>query len=112
MLLATSLGVKAHTITSGLQVYVPTFEERFDWSLNYGGNENAEVPALLAAWRAASGDSRAAAAETLFTAMAADLPFAPLCFKDRSLLVRWGMVESLAPVWGAPFAGVENWQTN
>lgn len=80
--------------------------------LNYGGYENAELSALLAAWRAASGDSRTAAAETLFTAMAADLPFAPLCFKDRSLLVRWGMVESLAPVWGAPFAGVESWQTN
>lgn len=37
--LATFLGVKAQTITSGLQVYVPTFEERFDWSLNYGGND-------------------------------------------------------------------------
>lgn len=39
LLLATSLGVKAQTITSGLQVYVPAFEERFDWSLNYGGND-------------------------------------------------------------------------
>ena len=80
--------------------------------LNYGGYKNAEISARLAAWRAASGDSRAAAAEALYTAMAADLAFAPLCFKNRSLLVRWGMVESLAPVWDAPFAGVENWQTN
>ncbi len=39
LLLTTYLGVKAQTITSGLQVYVPTFEERFDWSLNYGGND-------------------------------------------------------------------------
>ncbi len=37
--LATFLYAKAQTITSGLQVYVPTFEERFDWSLNYGGND-------------------------------------------------------------------------
>lgn len=78
--------------------------------LNYGGYQNAEVSALLYAWKAANGQARTAAAEALFTALADDLPFAPLCFKENSLLVRWGMVDSLSPVVGKPFAGVENWQ--
>lgn len=29
----------AQTLTSGLEVYIPIFEERFDWALNYGGND-------------------------------------------------------------------------
>ena len=27
------------TLTSGLNVYIPSYVERFDWSLNYGGND-------------------------------------------------------------------------
>lgn len=79
--------------------------------LNYGGYADQQVSGLLAVWRAASGEARGKAAEELFTAMADDLPFAPLCFKRSSLLVRWGMAENLAPVQGNPFAGVESWQT-
>lgn len=30
---------QSETITSGLSVYIPSFEERFDWSFNYGGND-------------------------------------------------------------------------
>lgn len=29
----------ANGITSGLKVYIPVFEERFDWSYNWGGND-------------------------------------------------------------------------
>lgn len=80
-------------------------------ALNYGGYASAEVSQLLSAWRAASGQARVTAAQTLWEALTDDLPFAVLCFKNQSLLVRWGMVENLAPVQGNPFAGVENWQT-
>lgn len=80
-------------------------------ALNYGGYQNGEVAGLLSAWRAANGD-REAAADTLFQAMAADLPFAALCFKTNSLLVRWGMAENLAPAPWNPFAGVENWRSS
>ncbi len=80
-------------------------------ALNYGGYTNGEVSQLLSAWRTASGQAWVTAAQALWEALAGDLPFAVLCFKDQSLLVRWGMVENLAPVQGSPFAGVENWQT-
>lgn len=88
------------------------FSSLVSGALNYGGYRNTETSARLEVWRGASGEERVAAAEALFAAMAEDLPFAPLCFKTRSLLVRWGMVEGLSPAWGAPFAGVERWQTS
>ena len=80
-------------------------------ALNYGSYASAEVSQMLNAWRAAAGQARVTAAQALWEALADDLPFAVLCFKNQSLLVRWGMVENLAPVQGNPFAGVENWQT-
>lgn len=30
---------QSEMITSGLSVYIPSFEERFDWSFNFGGND-------------------------------------------------------------------------
>lgn len=78
--------------------------------LNYGGYQNETVSGLLLAWKAASGADRTTAAEALFAALADDLPFAPLCFKRESLLVRWGMVGTLSPTPGNPFAGIEDWQ--
>ena len=80
-------------------------------ALNYGSYASAEVSQMLNAWCAASGQARVTAAQALREALADDLPFAVLCFKNQSLLVRWGMVENLAPVQGNPFAGVETWQT-
>ena len=79
--------------------------------LNYGGYWNEEVLALLQSWKAASGAGRMEAAEALYLAMAEDLPFAALCFKRNSRLVRGGMAEGLSPVRGNPFAGVESWQS-
>ena len=80
-------------------------------ALNYGSYWNESVYALLGDWKAASGESRAEAARALYAALAEDLPFAALCFKNHSLLIRWGMVKNLAPVRGNPFAGVETWKT-
>lgn len=36
---AFNCAAQSETITSGLSVYIPSFEERFDWSFNYGGND-------------------------------------------------------------------------
>lgn len=77
--------------------------------LNFGRYANEEVSALHAAWKAAAGDARDEAGQALYTALAAELPLAVLCFKNDSLLIRWGMVKHLSPVEGNPFAGVENW---
>ena len=80
-------------------------------SLNYGHYWNETVYTLLQAWKASSGSSRDEAAQALYRAMAEDLPFATLCFKRNSLLIRWGMVKNLAPLRARPFAGVETWET-
>jgi ABC-type transport system substrate-binding protein len=80
-------------------------------TLNYGGYQNAQVSASLHTWKAASGQARLAAAQTLYGALADDPPFAVLCFKQNSLLIRWGMVNDLSPAPNRPFAGVENWQS-
>lgn len=80
-------------------------------ALNYGGYWNEDVVSLLYQWKCASGEERIAAAESLCLALAEDLPFAPLCFKENSLLVRWGLAEGLTPVRGNPFAGIERWQS-
>jgi ABC-type transport system substrate-binding protein len=81
-------------------------------ALNYGGYQNGEVSALLQTWKASSGQTRLIAAQSLYAALAEDLPFATLCFKQNSLLIRWGMVSDLSPAPNRPFAGVENWQAD
>lgn len=79
-------------------------------TLNYGGYQNELVLALLESWKGSSGAARQVAAGALYLAMAEDLPFASLCFKRGSLLIRWGMAEGLAPLRGNPFAGIGSWK--
>jgi peptide/nickel transport system substrate-binding protein len=71
-----------------------------------------EVSTLLQTWKGATDQARVNAARTLYGALAADAPFAVLCFKENSLLIRWGMVSDLSPAPNQPFAGVENWQVH
>lgn len=78
-------------------------------ALNYGGYENPDLAAALAAWRAATGADRARAARSLWGQFAQDVPFAPVSFKRGSLLVRWGMVSNLQPTRANPFAHLEEW---
>lgn len=78
--------------------------------LNYGGYENWAVFGALQRFRlAVDGEERAAAASALFEAMAADLPFATLCFKHNSLLLQWGVVSGVTPARGDPLHGIEGW---
>lgn len=77
--------------------------------LNYGGYQGGELPQLLSAWRSASGEERPAAAARLWEKFAQEVPFAPLCFKNGSLLIRWGMASNLQPTRANPFYHIEEW---
>lgn len=79
--------------------------------LNYGGFYGEELSALLSAWRAARGEARTRAAEALWAQFAQDAPFAPLCFKRGSLLLRWGMASGLNPTRANPYYKMEQWTT-
>jgi ABC-type transport system substrate-binding protein len=80
--------------------------------LNYGGYQNGAVSIQIQTWKASSGQARLSMARTLYGTLADDPPFAVLCFKENSLLIRWGMVNDLSPAPNQPFAGVENWQVH
>ncbi len=79
--------------------------------LNYGGFSGGELSALLSDWRAARGDARTRAGEALWTRFAQDAPFAPVCFKRGSLLLRWGMASNLNPTRANPYYKMDQWIT-
>lgn len=79
-------------------------------SLNYGGFWSENTNALLAAFRAASDDTRADAASALYADLASALPFTPLCFLNTSVLTQWGMVSGLDPTPQNPFYHFHTWE--
>lgn len=78
--------------------------------LNYGGFDGKELDGALAEYRAASGQARAAAGSALWTLLAEETPFAPLCFVRGCVLTRWGTVSGLTPTQNDPFYGMKNWK--
>ena len=78
-------------------------------ALNYGAFEDWELTQALWTWKGAQGGARTEAAKALWARFAQDAPFAPLCFKRGSLLVRWGMVSDLNPTRGNPYYRMEHW---
>ncbi len=62
-------------------------------SLNYSGFRSSTLTSKLNALYAATGDDRISAAEELYTALAEEAPFAPLCFKNYSILAQKGYLE-------------------
>lgn len=76
--------------------------------LDYGGYGSG-LSDLLAARRAARGEERIASASALWERFAQEAPIAPLCFKNRSLLVQWGMASNLQPTRANPFYHIEEW---
>lgn len=78
-------------------------------ALSYGKYWGEELTAALDGFRASSGAARGDAARALYAVFAQEVPFAPLCFKTYSLLPRWGMAGSYAPLQDHPFNGIENW---
>ncbi len=78
-------------------------------SLNYGAYRSEETSALLAAFRAASSGNWQTAANALYANLAANAPFAPLCFLHSSVLTQWGIVSGLEPTQQNPFYRFHNW---
>lgn len=77
-------------------------------SLNFGGCGSGEGDALLEALRSANGEA-AAPADTAFLDWFCDeVPVAPLCFKEHSVLIRWQAVSGLAPTRQNPFYHLES----
>jgi peptide/nickel transport system substrate-binding protein len=78
-------------------------------ALNYGGWSSGEIAGLLSAFSAAEGESRKLAADALFQHLNQEVPIAPLCFKNGSVLTQWGRLSGLSPVRGNVFYQLENW---
>lgn len=83
--------------------------ELLSGSLNYGGYDAAPLAELLTNRGIYSGEAGMWMNKLLWNAFAEEVPFAPLCFKRESLLVRWDTVSGLAPTRSDPFRNMENW---
>lgn len=79
-------------------------------ALNYGGFADEETSRLLAEYQAAGGEERKEAATRLWERLAQTTPVVPICFKNGSLLTRWGQVSGAKPTQRNVFAGLENWK--
>ncbi len=77
--------------------------------LNYGGFPAGGLSAPLSARRSARGEERISAASALWEEFVREVPIAPVCFKNRSLLVQWGMASNLQPTRANPFYHMEEW---
>jgi len=73
-------------------------------SLNYGGYEGEELLQALLDLR-----SGARGVNNLWALYAREVPFAALGFKNETLLVRWGTVSGVQPIYGDPFYNMEQW---
>ena len=78
-------------------------------ALNYGGWQDSQTDALLAALAAGSGEARTQAASALYAYLAQEAPIAPICFKNGSVLTQWGRLSGLSPVRGNIFNRLEGW---
>ena len=77
-------------------------------TLNYGGWANEETDVLLA--RAASASAgEPADLHALLSHLEEQVPFTPICFKNGSVLTRWGRLSGLSPLRGNVFYRLENW---
>lgn len=77
-------------------------------AMNFGGWEDPDTEALLAAWLESSGEQEETAMTALCKAWQQQLPILPLCFKASSVLVSEGVVENLIPT-ADPFYNMEDW---
>ena len=78
--------------------------------LNYGNWSNAEVETAIQAMRSAPDLVRMSAAQNLYTLLCDQAPIAPVCFKNGSVLTRWGQLTGLEPIRGNVFYHLEHWK--
>ena len=79
-------------------------------SLNYGKFNDWTVTSLHAAFRSAQGQARGQAATAFYEALAEQMPFTALCFKNWSVLSQWGQIGALTPTQENLFYGFSNWE--
>ncbi len=79
-------------------------------ALNFGRWQDGQGDSLLASLRAAGGTDRETAAAALFTHLNDQVPIAPICFKNGSVLTQWGRLSGLAPLQGNVFYRLEDWR--
>lgn len=77
-------------------------------ALNYGNYSSGETSALLGTLRSCSEEARPRAAAALSEQFLIDCPFAPLCFKEHSVLTQWQIVSGLTPTRQNPFYQLES----
>lgn len=78
-------------------------------ALNYGGFFDPDWEERAARHREATGKEWETTLVDLCAATVESAPILPICFKNGSLLTRWGQVSGAAPVQRDVFAGMENW---
>lgn len=77
-------------------------------ALNYGGWYSEEITPLLEAAASAS-PQQSAAHSALLAHLEQQAPIVPICFKNSSVLTRWGMLSGLFPLRNNVFYQLENW---
>ena len=77
-------------------------------ALNYGGWYSEEITPLLDAAASAS-PQQSAAHSALLAHLEQQAPIGPICFKNSSVLTRWGMLSGLFPLRNNVFYQLENW---
>ena len=77
--------------------------------LNYGRWQDGQIVSLLAAFLQAADSARADAAQALYSYLCQQMPIAPICFKNGSVLTQWGRLSGLSPIRGNVFYQLENW---
>ena len=78
-------------------------------NLNYGGYQDKDLEKLLTKFQTADKASRAAAAKSLYKAVADAAATIPLCFKNHSVLTHWSANASIAPTQQNLFYHIAEW---
>lgn len=78
-------------------------------AMNYGGYSNGETNALLLSVLSVDEAQRADAMQALCVQLQQESPILPICFKDMSVLLPSGAVESVTPTAANPFYNLPSW---
>jgi len=80
-------------------------------ALNYSGYSNAELDALLDAYRAAPDASAAEASEALFTELLSEAPIIPILFRYCTLLAKRGTLRSVTALQDNIYYNIAEWRS-
>lgn len=78
-------------------------------SLNYSRWSDAQTDNFLKYFRLGEGEDRNPRANALLTRLAKQMPITAICFKNGSVLTRWGKLEQLTPLQNNIFFQLDQW---